>query len=113
MAFTARQKRTIRRTVKLVGMKDSRQPEVKGLIHAAKVIPQKNFPETWRFYAVFDRSRIRLGEVFGQMQKLIWPHGLNLQPESYSPTGRFFSCRARVRIFRERIVVTQKQGIDC
>ena len=111
--FTARQKRTIRRTMKLIALKDGRQPEVKGLIHAAKVIPQKNFPEAWRFYAVFDRSRVRLGEVFREIEKLIRPHGLNLHPGAYSPTGGFFSYRARVRIFPDRIVVLQKQAIDC
>ena len=111
--FTARQKRTIRRTVKLIAQKDGGRPEIKGLIHAAKVVPQKNFPETWRFYAIFDRSRVRLGEVFGEIEKLIRPHGWNLHPGAYSPTGGFCAYRARVRIFPDRIAVIQTQAIDC
>ena len=116
--LTNKQKRTLRRFGKILNKhkwdRMNQWPEIKGLIHAGTVVPQKNFPETWRFYAIFDRSRVRLGEVYAEISRLVDPHGDHRAAHaSYSPTGWYYSKRATVRIFRDRVVLIQVQGIDC
>ncbi|MDA8335447.1 MAG: hypothetical protein M0Z41_10750 [Peptococcaceae bacterium] len=116
--LTNRQKRIIKWTCKLMNAHQMDRlgdlPKIKGLIHAAKVTSASNHPESWRLYAIFDRGRVRLGELYGEISRLVDPEGNNRAAQAdHSPTGWFYAERARVRIFPDRVVLIQAQGFDC
>lgn len=92
--------------------KGRRQREdVKGLVKFGVVTPTPDYQEVWTVYAIFDRSLVRLGELYREIEKLVSPHGESIH-SIYDCTGKRFSRRARVRIFRDRIVLIQHQGLD-
>lgn len=93
---------------KVLTKKQQQQQNVKGLIHSACVGDFNN----WRLYAIFDRTVIKLSEVYSELCKMIEPKGVRANYIPYDCSGNMFAHRAKVKILPTRIIVIQYQGLD-
>lgn len=103
--FNKQQKRMLKKAL----TKKQQQQNIKGLIHSARI---GNDFDSWRFYAIFDRTVIKLFEVYNELSKMIEPKGARANYTPYDCSGNMFTHRAKVKILPTRIVVIQWQGLD-
>lgn len=103
--FNKQQKKMLKKAL----TKKQQKQSIKGLIHSACI--GKDF-DSWRFYAIFDRSKVKLSEVYNELCKIIEPKGVRANYTPYDCSGNMFTHRAKLRILPTRIIVIQWQGLD-
>ena len=101
----------MKKLLKKTFTRKQKQIEIKGLIHEACIQYDKDDSSEWTFYAIFDREKVNFREFYNSITRMINLHG----DRSYSPydcSGKLISRRAKVKIYKNRIIVIQSQGFD-
>jgi len=67
--------------------------------------------ESGNLVLIFDRAKIRLGEIYKELVKIINPEGVRVY-NCYDCTGQFIAHRAELKIYKDRVIIKQWQGRD-